>query len=122
MCAGCGCGDLENDHGDPDNLKFSRILDAVVAAGKFQGKSITAEDYLHNLHDSIKGEEKLQTLPRAKGLRKIVRILNNDIIGIMKSSRREEKGRFIRGIDDTHSHRMNDEIVTHTHSGEKGHQ
>src|SRR5258708_33804081 len=120
MCAGCGCGDLENEHGDLDNLPFSKILAAVVAAGKFQRKPLTAEDYLHNLHDSIKGEEELRDLPKVKGLRKIVRTMSDEIAdAILKGPRREERGRFAQGRDDTHSHRIGSEIVTQIHDGEK---
>ena len=34
MCVSCGCGDLNNDHGDSRNITMSEIQQAAAAAGQ----------------------------------------------------------------------------------------
>lgn len=34
MCVSCGCGEIDNDHGDPRNITMKTLRDAAQAAGQ----------------------------------------------------------------------------------------
>ena len=122
MCASCPCGDPENDHGDSRNIVYSKI----TAAAKVQG--ISENDVVNNIKAMVHASHKIDQTPdpkplRDKDLKTATKGLRKEIVSeLIKGPRRNETGQFHPGKDDTHSHRMGDEVVTHTHDGEKGHQ
>ncbi len=54
MCASCGCGILEEDHGDFRSLTFSDIEEAAEAAG------ISAEEVARNIQAAVFQAEELE--------------------------------------------------------------
>jgi hypothetical protein len=47
MCMTCGCRDWENDHGDPKNITYHRLVDAAEAGG------VTVEEAVEHLRAGI---------------------------------------------------------------------
>jgi hypothetical protein len=47
MCASCGCGKPNDQHGDPANITTAQVQDAARAAG------ISPEQVVDNLRQSI---------------------------------------------------------------------
>jgi hypothetical protein len=122
MCSSCGCGIPEETHGDSRNILWSQI----TAAAKAQ--KISENDAINNMKAMVHASHKIDQKPdpeplRDKDLKLATKGLQRDIVAeLTKGQTREETGRFVPGKSDTHSHKMGDEIVTHTHDGSRGHQ
>jgi hypothetical protein len=122
MCASCGCGIPEETHGDKRNILYSQVTAAAKAM------EISENDVVNNIHAMVHASHKIDQKPkpdplRDKDLKAAAKDLGKEITAeLLKGSRRDETGKFHPGQDNTHSHRMGEEIVTHTHDGEKTHQ
>ncbi len=47
MCITCGCGQLNNDHGNPDSITMERLQKAAKAANE------SLEDAARNIAESV---------------------------------------------------------------------
>jgi len=47
MCMTCGCRDYDNDHGDPKNITYRRLVDAAEAGG------VTVEEAVEHLRAAV---------------------------------------------------------------------
>ncbi|MER3420493.1 MAG: hypothetical protein C4290_08210 [Chloroflexota bacterium] len=48
MCLTCGCRDWDNDHGDPKNITYRRLLDAAEAGG------VTVQEAVEHLRQGVR--------------------------------------------------------------------
>ena len=51
MCMTCGCRDWDNDHGDPKNITYRRLVDAAEAGG------VTVEEAAAHLSEGVQAKE-----------------------------------------------------------------
>lgn len=58
MCASCGCGDPENDHGDQRNILLSQVVQAAQAA------NLDLHNATQNIHDMAKGQVPIETVKK----------------------------------------------------------
>ncbi|MGH2448014.1 MAG: hypothetical protein ACRDFS_05360 [Chloroflexota bacterium] len=47
MCASCGCGELNNDHGDPKNITIEMLQQAAEAGG------VTVKEAAENIRRGV---------------------------------------------------------------------
>ncbi len=52
MCMTCGCSEWDNDHGDPKNITYHRLVDAAEAGG------VTIEEAARHLHEGVQARSK----------------------------------------------------------------
>lgn len=48
MCMTCGCREAENDHGNPKNITYHRLVDAAEAGG------VTVEEAVEHLRQGLR--------------------------------------------------------------------
>lgn len=48
MCMTCGCREAENDHGNPKNITYHRLVDAAEAGG------VTLEEAVDHLRQGLR--------------------------------------------------------------------
>jgi hypothetical protein len=84
MCVSCGCGEIHDDHGDPQHLTIEDLEQAAQAA------RLSVDQVLHNLQTSVRQGQRQaderQAAERAPGGQPTAAVVSDETLPLGEST------------------------------------